>query len=160
MYKIKNNDDFIIFLIYPDLSFPNLSNSNAQYWRQLNKVLREEYWCTSTNPNFNSENRSPGLETGHQKINAIADDELHNLILNWSSEPIILISLQMMSVLSSELCCHFLTTSRNFNTGHGGGIIFNTDICSRGKIWTKQKANVRKNNLFLRYCLREMNATG
>ena len=30
---------------------------------------------------FNSENRSSGLETGQQKINAIADDELHNLIL-------------------------------------------------------------------------------
>ena len=32
--------------------------------------------------NFNSENRSFGLETGQQKINAIADDELHNLMLN------------------------------------------------------------------------------
>ena len=31
--------------------------------------------------NFNSENRSSGLETGQQKINAIADDELHNLHL-------------------------------------------------------------------------------
>ena len=34
--------------------------------------------------------RSSGLETGQQKINAIADDELPNLILNWSKEPIIL----------------------------------------------------------------------
>ena len=41
VYKIKNNDDFIIFSIYPDFSFHNLSN--AQYWRQLNKVFREEY---------------------------------------------------------------------------------------------------------------------
>ena len=32
--------------------------------------------------NFNSENRSSGLETGQQKIIAIADDESHNLILN------------------------------------------------------------------------------
>ena len=32
-------------------------------------------------PHFNSENRSSGLETVQQKINAIADDELHNLIL-------------------------------------------------------------------------------
>ena len=32
--------------------------------------------------NFNSENRSSGLENGQQKINGIADDELHNLILN------------------------------------------------------------------------------
>ena len=31
---------------------------------------------------FNSENRSSGLETGQQKVNAIADDEVHNLILN------------------------------------------------------------------------------
>ena len=31
---------------------------------------------------FYSENRSSGLETGQPKINAIADDELHNLILN------------------------------------------------------------------------------
>ena len=59
--------------------------------RKLNKVFREEYWCTQTNLNFNSENRSPGLETGQQKINAIADDELHNLILNGSREPIILV---------------------------------------------------------------------
>ena len=29
-----------------------------------------------TNPNFTSENRSSGLKTGRQKINAIADDEL------------------------------------------------------------------------------------
>ena len=37
----------------------------------------------TNNPNFNSENRSSaGLEAGQQKINAIADDELHNLILN------------------------------------------------------------------------------
>ena len=57
----------------------------------LNKVFREEYWCTLTNPNFNSENRSSGLETGQQKINAIAYDELHNLIFNWSREPIILV---------------------------------------------------------------------
>ena len=27
MYKIKNNDDFIIFSIYPDFSFHNLSNA-------------------------------------------------------------------------------------------------------------------------------------
>ena len=32
--------------------------------------------------NFKSENGSSGLETGQQKIIAIADDELHNLILN------------------------------------------------------------------------------
>ena len=38
--------------------------------------------CTPTNPDFNSENRSSGLETGQQKINAIADGELHNLIIN------------------------------------------------------------------------------
>ena len=37
---------------------------------------------TNTNPNSNSENRSSGLETGQQKINVIAGDELHNLILN------------------------------------------------------------------------------
>ena len=54
-------------------------------------MFREEYWCTPTNPNFNSENGSSGFETGQQKINAIADDELHNLILNWSREPIILV---------------------------------------------------------------------
>ena len=39
-----------------------------------------------TNPDFNSENRSSGLEkfleTGQPKITAIAYDELHNLILN------------------------------------------------------------------------------
>ena len=29
-----------------------------------------------------SENRLSGLETGQQKINAIAGDEIHNLILN------------------------------------------------------------------------------
>ena len=40
---------------------------------------------------FNSENRSSGLETGQQKINAKVGDELHNLILNWSREPIILV---------------------------------------------------------------------
>ena len=34
---------------------------------------------------------SSGLETGQQKINAIADDERHNLISNWSREPIILV---------------------------------------------------------------------
>ena len=33
VYKIKNNEDFIIFKIYPDLSFHNLSNCSAQYWR-------------------------------------------------------------------------------------------------------------------------------
>ena len=38
--------------------------------------------CTPTNPGFNSENRSSGLETGQQKINDITDDELHNLLLN------------------------------------------------------------------------------
>ena len=38
----------------------------------------------------NSENRSSGLKTGQLKIFAIADDELHILILNWSKEPIIL----------------------------------------------------------------------
>ena len=42
-----------------------------------------------------------------------------------------------MSVLSSELRCgHFLTKSRNLNTGHGGGTIFNTDI-SLGEILNK-----------------------
>ena len=60
----------------------------------------EEYQCTectptnptrATNPNFYSENRSSGLETEQQKITAIAEDELHNLILNWSGEPIILV---------------------------------------------------------------------
>ena len=59
-----------------------------------------------TNPNFNSENRSSGLENGKQKINAIADDELHNLILNWSRTDNI--SLKIMSELSSELWCIFL----------------------------------------------------
>ena len=44
----------------------------------------------TNNPHFNNENRSSGLETGQQKMNAIADDELPNLILNWSKEPIIL----------------------------------------------------------------------
>ena len=54
-------------------------------------MFREEYWCIPTNPNFDSENRSSGLEeTGQQKINAIAVDELHNLIWNWSGEPMIL----------------------------------------------------------------------
>ena len=49
----------------------------------IKKVLRrEEYQCTQTNPDFNSENRSSGLATGQQKITAIADDELHNLISN------------------------------------------------------------------------------
>ena len=38
--------------------------------------------CIPTNPNFNSENTLSGLEAGQQKINAIADDELHNLIVN------------------------------------------------------------------------------
>ena len=28
---------------------------------------------------------------------------------------------------------HFLTKSRNFDTGHGGGAILNTDICLRAK---------------------------
>ena len=55
----------------------------------------EEYQCTPTNPDFNSENRSSGLEefleTGQPKITAIADNELHNLILNWRGEPIILV---------------------------------------------------------------------
>ena len=46
------------------------------------RFLREEYGCTPTNPNFDSENRSSGLETGQLKINALTDDELHNLILN------------------------------------------------------------------------------
>ena len=32
VYKIKN-DYFIIFWIHPDLSFHNLSNCSAQYWR-------------------------------------------------------------------------------------------------------------------------------
>ena len=36
----------------------------------------------TNNLNFNSENRSSGLETGQHKINAIADGELHNLIIN------------------------------------------------------------------------------
>ena len=31
------------------------------------------------------------LKLGSKKINAIADDELHNFILNWSREPIILV---------------------------------------------------------------------
>ena len=45
--------------------------------------------CLEKNPDVHqqiqtliSENRSSGLETGQQKINAIGDDELHNLILN------------------------------------------------------------------------------
>ena len=50
-------------------------------------LRREEYQCTPTNPDFNSENRSSGLATEHQKTIAIADDELHN----WSREPIILV---------------------------------------------------------------------
>ena len=38
----------------------------------INKVFREElYWCTAANPNFNSENRSSGPETGQQNINAM-----------------------------------------------------------------------------------------
>ena len=50
-------------------------------------MFREEYRFSPTNPNFNSENKSSVLETGQQKLNAIADDELHNLILNGSTEP-------------------------------------------------------------------------
>ena len=77
--------------------------------------------------------------------------------LKWRTDNI---SLKMMSMPSSQgdvLWCHFLTKSRNFNTGHGGGTLCNsnTDNCSRGKNWTKQKTNVRKNNLFLRYCLQK-----
>ena len=55
------------------------------------RCWEEEYQCRPTNPNLNSENRSSGLETGQQKTNAIADDELHNFILNWRGEPIILV---------------------------------------------------------------------
>ena len=39
--------------------------------------------------------------------------------------------------------------------------IFNTDICSRGKkIKQNRKRTSVKNNLFLRYCLQQMNSTG
>ena len=137
----------LVFTICPTVML-NIGDSST-------KVFREEYWSAPTNPNFNSENISSGLETGQQKIIAIANDELHNLIYRTDNT-----SLKVISVLSSELWCHFLTKSRNFNTGHGGGTIFNTDICSRGENWTKQKTNVRKNNLFLGCCLQQMNAKG
>ena len=73
-----------VFTICPTVML-NIGDQCLEYWILL------EYWCTPTNPNFTGENRSSGLETGKQKINAIADDELHNLILNWSREPIILV---------------------------------------------------------------------
>ena len=71
---------------------PNTGDSSIK-----KRCWEEEYQCTprnptrATNPNFYSENRSSGLETGQQKITAIAEDELHNLILNWRGEPIILV---------------------------------------------------------------------
>ena len=41
-------------------------------WDIINKVFREElYWCTAANPNFDSENRSSGPETGQQNMNAM-----------------------------------------------------------------------------------------
>ena len=52
---------------------------------------QEEYLCTPTNSKLYGENRSSGLETGQQKIDALAYDELHNSILNWSGEPIKLV---------------------------------------------------------------------
>ena len=91
VYKIKNNDDLIIFSIYPDFSFHNLSNAhirdssirclekNTDVHQQIQTlIVKKKSW-------------SSGLETGQQKINAIADDEWHNLISNWSREPIILV---------------------------------------------------------------------
>ena len=48
--------------------------------------------CTPTNPDLNSENRSSGLETGQGKITAIADHELHNLILNYNNNNNVFIS--------------------------------------------------------------------
>ena len=66
----------LVFTICPTVMF-NIGDSSI-------RCLENKYGCTPTNPNFNSENRSSGhhFETGQQKINAIADDELHNLLLN------------------------------------------------------------------------------
>ena len=48
----------------------------------VNLLMRHHSFNSRLIHSFNSENRSFGLETGQQKINAIADDELHNLILS------------------------------------------------------------------------------
>ena len=113
----------------------------------------------TNNPHFNNENRSSGLETGQQKINAIADDELPNLILNWSKEP---------TILFLKWCqCYHLSCDAILLPSH-------EMLIPRSRMWNYiqyrylfagQKLNKtenerEKNSLFLRYCLQQMNATG
>ena len=125
----------LVFTICPMLNIRDSSirclEKNSDVHQQIQTlIVKKKSW-------------SSGLETGQQK------NKCHSRW--WTTQLDIKlkqrtdnISLKMMSVLSSELWCHFLTKSRNFDTGHGGGAILNTDICSRAKNWTKQKANVRK----------------
>ena len=91
MYKIKNNDDFIIFYIYPDFSFHNLSNCIV-----LN-IGDSSIRCLEKNIDVYQQIQTLIVKTDHlilklgsKKLNPIAVDELHNLILNWSGVPIIL----------------------------------------------------------------------
>ena len=82
-FKFTRN---LVFTICPTVML-NIGDSSIK-----KTCWEEEYQCAwPTNPNFYSENRSSGLETGQQKITAVADDELHDLILNWRGEPITLV---------------------------------------------------------------------
>ena len=121
----------------------NIRDSSIKCWE-------EEYQCKATNPNFDSENRSSGIKTGQQKLNAIADEKLHLLLDIKLKRKTDNIGLKTMSVRSSGLWCHFPTKSRNLPVTEVENI-FNADICSRGKkIKQNRKPTWEKINLFLR----------